>query len=460
MIISDPTPLISGGDTGTTFLAPIVINTALKTITITPGTGILPLTSDGITGQALFSALKLLWKNNSTYIKFPFPMEGVTPESFEFISGWTLSDLVTRKAIRTCGWVERNAAGATIAMWAGVISLGSIAATDQPYYQQTGATAVSVGFTFPGPVNEAVQVYSDPLGTGALTGGFDLRSYFSVFVREQQKIYASAVLGDIGVATMGTIAYRFPLANSSDLNILASDTAVVAGTLTYGGITVTYYNTNQPRTIGGTVYNYNVIIDGNGKTAEQIYTKVQYLLRQNLDMDAGLGVMIGKTAKSLLAFIGTTLQTTNGVYIDNFNANDTNRLQFTDLLGIPRQFPFVAAGSILFNSNLTNDTAAVYRMYFATNPLGDYGSANAVLVQDSLGNPISGLVAGSSSISFSFNYDSNVQGGRTPSVDVPVVLVAIGLTTGTYVSTTGRIIRGISQNFSLVSSIDRVYLNA
>jgi hypothetical protein len=92
--------------------------------------------------------------------------------------------------------------------------------------------------------------------------------------------------------------------------------------------------------------------------------------------------------------------------------------------------------------------------------LGNYGTTNAVLVKDSLGNDIAGLITGNTSVSFSFNYDSNVQGGRTPGVDVDVVLVAIGLTTGTFVSTTGTITRSIGQNFSLVSAIDRVYLNA
>jgi hypothetical protein len=460
MIISDPTNLITGGDTGTAFAAPISINTATKVITIAPGSGILPSTADGVTGQAFFSALKLLWKNSSTYIKLPFPMEGITPESFEFISGWTLADLTTRKALRTCGWAEKNTSGAVTARWAGVVSLGALGATDQPYYQQIDATGAAVNFTFPGPVNEAVQVLSDPNGDGVYTDGFDRRGYFTLFAREQQKIYASAVLNDIGVTSMSTIAYRFPLANYDDLKVLTSDSGVVAAPTIYGSVTATYYTTDQVRNIGGSNYNFRVIIDGNGKTAEQIYTKIQYLLRQNVDIDTGAGTSIGKVANSLLRFVGDTLITTNGVYIDNFNANDTNRLKFTDTTGAERQFPFVAAGSILFNTNLSTDPAAVYRMYFATNPLGNYGTTNAVLVKDSLGNDIAGLITGNTSVSFSFNYDSNVQGGRTPGVDVDVVLVAIGLTTGTFVSTTGTITRSIGQNFSLVSAIDRVYLNA
>lgn len=460
MIISDPTTLITGGDTGTVFASPISINTTTKVITITPGSGILPLASDGVTGQSLFSALKLLWRNSAVYLKLPFPMEGITPEQFEFINGWTLADDVTRKSLRTCGWAEKTLAGLVTASWAGVISLGSLGSTDQPYYQQDSITGSAVNFTFVGPVNEAVQVLSDPNGDGVYTDGFDRRNYFKLFSREQQKTYSASTLSDIGVTAMSTITYRFPLANANDLKVLANDTTIEANPVTYGGITITYYTVDQVRNIGGVDYNYRIIINGDTKTAEQIYTKVQYLLRQNSDIDAGAGATTGKTASALLGFVGDTLTTTTGVYIDNFDANDTNRIKFTDTTGTERTFPFVAAGTILFNANLVNDAAAVYRMYFTTNPSGDYGTTNALIVQDSLGVNIAGNVSGLASIPFSFNYDSNVQGGRTASTDVPVTVVAIGLTTGQFVASTGTITRSTGQNISLVSALDRVYSNS
>ena len=46
-------------------------------------------------------------------------------------------------------------------------------------------------------------------------------------------------------------------------------------------MTITYYGSNQSRTIGASSYNFNVIIDGNGGTKEQIYEFVQYKLRQS-----------------------------------------------------------------------------------------------------------------------------------------------------------------------------------
>jgi hypothetical protein len=60
----------------------------------------------------------------------------------------------------------------------------------------------------------------------------------------------------------------------------------------------------------------------------------------------------------------------------------------------------------------------------------------------------------------SFAYDSNVQGGRSAGTDAAVTIVAIGLSTGQYVSTTATITRTTGQNISLVSSLERNYSNA
>lgn len=459
-IISDPTNLMAGNsDAASTAGAELTIDTTARTIKINPGSGDLALATDGVTFQALYSAFKLLWKNSSTYIKFPFPFEAITPEQFEVINGWTFFDATSRKAIRTAGWAERNSAGKIIAMFAGILSLGSLGATDQPYYQLTDATGAATSFAFAGPVNESVQVYSDPNGDGLFTGGYDRRGYFKLFAREQGKTYSSATIGDIGVTQLTYIAYRFPLANATDLKVTHSDAAIAAGVSTYGGVTLTYYTTDQVRSIGGVNYNYRVIISGNNQPAEMVYEKVQYLLRQNSDVDTGAGTQIGKVADSLLKFVGDTLVSSPGVYVDNFNANDTNRIEFWDTSGTKRTFPFVAAGSINFNGNLVSDPSAVYRMYFTTNPGGDFGTTNAILVNDANGNPVSGTIS-ASSVSFSFAYDANVQGGRAAGADAAVTVVAIGLTTGQYVAATGTLTRSTGQSISLTAALERNYTNA
>lgn len=457
MIITDPTSLIDGGDSGTSFLAPLSISTANKTITITPGSGCLPLSTDGVTFQALYSACKLLWKNSSTYIKYPFPFESITPEQYEIKNGWAFADATTRKAIRTAGWVERLTTDntKTTAIYSGIISLGSL--TGQPYYQQASGGSVS-NFTFSGAVNEAVQVLSDPNGDGSYADGYDRRSYFKLFVREEQKTYSSSELSDIGVTTMTSIVYRFSLSNGSDSKVTHTDVQLLADS-DYDNINITYYETNQNRSIGGVNYPFRVIIAGDSKTAEQIYEKVQYLLRLNSDIDAGAGTVIGKSATPLLSFVGDTLITGTGVYIDSYSGDDTNRLKFTDQNGVERVYPYTASGFLLFNDHLVNDSSAKYWMFFTTNPTGNYGSSSAVLVQDSSSSNITGTVTGNS-IAWTFSYDSNTQGGRTAATDADVTVVAIGLETGQFVSTTATIKRSTGQNIALTAALERNYVNA
>ena len=223
-IISDPTTLITGGDVGTDFAAPIVLNASAKTITITPGTGTLPNAADGVTGQALYSALKIIWKNSSTYIKYPFPMEAITPEQFDFINGWTLANDTTRKSLRTCGWAEKNSGGTVTRKYMGVVTLGTLGSSDTSYFQWN--TAAKSDFQFPGPINEGIQIYGD-----ASNGNFDYTTgtdALKVFNRIQGKLYSTSNNTAIGANTLTYITYRFPLSNATDLKITATDSHIAS----------------------------------------------------------------------------------------------------------------------------------------------------------------------------------------------------------------------------------------
>jgi hypothetical protein len=224
-------------------------------------------------------------------------------------------------------------------------------------------------------------------------------------------------------------------------------------------MSITFYGTNQVRNIGGVNYNFNKIINGANATAEQIYNYVQYQLRRSIDIDSGVGVNNGNIADSLLEFVGDTLRTKTGVYIDNFNIADRNRLQFTDVSGITRTFPFVSTGTINFNSNLTNDSNGKYWMFFQNAGGNQFGTTNAIIVNDNNGVPITGSTSGLTSVSFTFDYDNNIQGGRTSGVDAPVVLVAIGLNSAQYVNVDSTITRSTQNSISVVSNIERNYSN-
>lgn len=436
-------------------------NAATGEVTITPSqlyislqrTG--NLSDDGVTLQCLYSFLKEEWRTDATLIKYPFPLTAVTAEQFEISNGWDFSGQLTRNLIRDAGWAKKNAAGLSSEEYMNLTTLGSFASTgDRSYYQQS-ATITGTPAVYPSTVNQAIQIYQ----SGA--GGYDYRNYFKMFLREQGKTYDFYDLPTAqGISALTYRKYALPLSNLTDLKIASTATdAFIATGHPYTGIIVTYHTTPVSRTIGSSSYLFNKIITGYSADKQNIYEKVQYLLRQNSDIDVGAGVQTGRITSELLNFVGDTLVTESGVFIDNIESNDINSMTFVDVSGVERTYPFTSAGTISFNSNLQTDPSAKYWMYFTTNPAGNFGSATAVIVQDKDSLNITGLVNAGSSVSFTFNYDSNAQGGRTPATDAAVTVVALGLSGAQYTSTESTIARSISNSISMTSSLERNYSN-
>ena len=433
----------------------LAIDTSAKTFTLSVAGNL--VAKDGVTLQALYSKFVELW-GTSTYNRYPFPIYAIDARSGQFVigfdgssyNGWKPANDATRSYLRDAGWDEYSSGGVLNREYVGVVSLGDLNSGAQPYYQRSiGGSAANFGYT--DEVNEAVQVYGD-----ASNGNFDQRTYFKAFVREASKKYQDSSLTDIGETETGAYKIQFPLSNEDDLKIQAND-ATVAASSPYTGITVTYYNSDQNRTIGGVSYPFRIIIEGNSASAEDIYTKIQYLLRQNSDIDSGAGSVIGKTADALLTFVGDNLITSTGVYIDNFDADDINRITFTDKNGVERNFPFTSTGNLLFNSFLTAGGTGYYRMYFTDLPgANDYGLTGAITVQDSTPADIAGTITGAS-IPFTFDYESNVQGSRTANTDAAVTIVAGNPGSGKPTVTTATITRATGISISLVAEQDRAY---
>jgi len=245
-------------------------------------------------------------------------------------------------------------------------------------------------------------------------------------------------------------------------------TYTISGTPTSNTVTITTTFPSTASNLSFTLQRATPVV----ATAEQIYTKIQYLLRQNSDIDGTSSTVIGKTADALLVFIGSDLKCGSlspnnpngggsGVIIEGFSATDTNRIAFFDNIAVSRTYPFVASLTINFGDNLKNDTSAKYWVYFSTLPGAgnDFGESGAVIVDDNAGADMAGDVGGASSVTKSFNYDGNVQGGRTAGTDAAITVVGIGLNTGQYVKATGTIARSTSNSVSLVAALERNYAN-
>ena len=429
----------------------ITFDTSAKTIALAVAGN---LSNDGVTLKCVYSFAKEEWKNDAALIKHPFPFTPITDEQFELKDGWNWANDTTRYLIRTGGWAVVDTSGVTQEMWAGVVSLGALESGTQVYFNQSGGTATN--FQLTGAVNQAIQIFD--------LGVFDHRTSLTLFARKQGDLFAQSTLADIGVTTMSFQVYRFPLATSSDLKISRGDTAIAGAP--YNGITITYHSSPFSRTIGGVSYNFDVEIDGAGQAIADIYERIQYELRLGTDIDDGAGSVIGNTASDLLFFVGDTLKGREGVYITNFATGDTNNILHDPIgAGVDVAFPFTATLTLEFNTNLVNDSDAVYRVFFTNDDTGDntgrdFGTHNAILVDDASDTDMSGTVGGNATVALSYDYDGNVQRGTgSDGTDAPITVVAIGLGTGQYVSATGTILRSTANQVSLVAPLERNYQN-
>lgn len=436
------------------------------------------LSTDGVAMQALYSFIKEEWRTDDNLIKFPIPMLAITSEQFELVSGWDLSGSFSKYLIRDGGWALKDTNGDSNEEWMNLTTLGSfVTGSDQAYFLQlTGSADTPVNFQLSGEVNQGVQIF----GSASEEGDFDYRTNFKVYLREQGKTYDFYdLLTEQNLTELTYRKFALPLSNTIDLKISATDTSIETGS-TWANMTITYYTESQLRSIGGVDYPFKVIINGDSKTAEEIYEWVQYQLRETSSIDSGTNLVEdirGDIAEELLEFIGDTLQTkfvsfgnnsaySGGVFIDNFSTADTNRLEFTDDSGSVRTFPFVAAGTLEFNDNLTGDSNARYFLFFTNDDAGDntgrdFGTENAIIINDNSGpSPITGSVNGSSSIAFDYDYDGNIQRGSDSSgSNAPYTAIALGLSTAQYVSTVGAITRSTSNTVNFVAALERNYLN-
>lgn len=205
-------------------------------------------------------------------------------------------------------------------------------------------------------------------------------------------------------------------------------------------------------------------------TLSQIYTKVQYQLRQASNINAVAGSVTGNTAAMLLNFVGDSLKCgfftpTNpngggsGVLVQGLRDADLNSIVFYDNVPATREYPYSSAGTLNFNAVLTSGSTGYYRMYFTTLPGAgnDYGESGAVTVNDKDGVPITGTIS-AGAISFSFDYSNNNQGGRTPDTDADVTVVAGNAGSAKPVVATGVISESKSISITLTAETDRAYI--
>lgn len=423
--ITDPDDLTYSVNSATNMLR---IDTTAKTIQLVAGGAL--VAKDGVTGQCLFSKLKEIIKASPVLISVLLPIrEMIHDESMELINGWTFADTTTLKMVRDCGVAYVNTSGVITAMMACIVTLGQIL-SGAPHFVQSSSTTASAGsFTHVNlsttfGVNELVQIYSDTDGDG--TPDYDYRNYFKVFLREQGKTYDESSNTDIGYSTLTYKKYNFPITHSVDTGVTADDTTVDA----YTGLAIQWYAAAQSASLGANgPYNFHVIITGNGRTHDEIYSWVQRQLRKTSDIDAdGVNAKNGNVTPALVRMDGTTLKTiyqaTGGVHIANPSATSLNNISEQDDTQAYRTYPLSVSVEVEFDSYLTGD-ADSYFWVFAT---ADYGTPGATPLLDSSGAEMKGSAAANTSFAYTYSVDTPLTGVAMGKAGAKISVVTTTLT--------------------------------
>ena len=190
-----------------------------------------PGKSSGVTGQAAYSASKDHILASATLRRHRSPYDPVFDASYLVKDGWDFADAQSRDLLRDAGFRITD----TNQELAAIIGLQSVATADQLYYQNVlGFTTPSADIVFDktGDLNELIEIFDG--------GANDFRDFLKVFNRVQGKTYAEGnLLIDQDLAALTFIAYRLPLGNGSDPNILNGDAFIDANT-PYTGMTLSF----------------------------------------------------------------------------------------------------------------------------------------------------------------------------------------------------------------------------
>lgn len=403
-----------------------------------------PGATSGVTGKCVYSKFKEIWKSDSTLNKHKFPIQMIYEASFVWINGWGPLDAQTRDLFRDAGFKETDGRenACIISLGSMYTSPG-----DQGYYTNaSGLDQTKADFDKTGEINENIQIKGTG-GTPDTTDYLKLflreeqRTFAEYDLLTEQGLAAltyqayraplanaddslkcvdndTTIGGDAGSVSGVTYSeltidylsgqlYETAAVQSYVLDDVVQDTAgrwaicTTAGTMDAAGVaayasnggTAVFAAFAGERQIGTNYYAFNRILDvedaGSTKARlTEIHSWAQYKLRQAADINDDVngdawGTVYGNIAPTFTRFIGDTLHTMPGVFIDGYDNNDKNNMRFWDITAdgggvdattlVPveggsteRQFPFTAAGNLNFNEAITDevDNTTRYTMYF------------------------------------------------------------------------------------------------
>lgn len=408
-------------------------------VTLDTGAKVITLASS-ITGAALYSWLKDQWRAVDEYPFVDFPLLPRTPDKIVLFNGWAFA-AGSLALLRSTGleiWSGPDPTDVT-AKYANVKALTTIDGADQAY-GQLGAAGAPFDLS-PGTFDDLIDVTAEAAQADP---------YFVVRLRPAGKTFATINVTE-QFGSLRAQTYGLTLAVTIDDNVVAPDADVESLAL-YLGMSVAELAEPVERTVGGVTGRFGRIVQANGGNPAQVYTFMQHWLRLEAN----------RTKPLLAEFQGSTLFGRPGVFVEGLG-QDADSVIFEGLDGeVLQPLPSVAL-SLTFGAEAQADPEARFALIFLNDDAGDdlgrdYGTEQALVVQDAGGNPIAGLVGGAGSTTFSYDYANNAQrGAGSTGTDAPVVLVVTGRTGAQAVAASATITNTSALAIAAAPAANRVY---
>lgn len=281
-------------------------------------------------------------------------------------------------------------------------------------------------------------------GGSWITDGFVVGSSIRVLAAEDS--------GNVQWMIVGT-----PTPTATVLTLIASESVTTNATDTVAVNSNIIGEYGVIRTINLVKYPFHWRLFAHGGTLSQVFQFLQRELRRATDVDGGNGVARGDITDLLMSFASPT-GTTLDLYPDDLATAESNNVTFRDLTGDDRTNAFIVGITLDVNANLVSSASKRITMYFTTNPGGNFGTNNAIIVDDKDGVDIN-YTAIAGDIQTSFDYTNNSQGGRTPDTNAAVTVVAIGDDLAQHILATATITKVNSLTIAVQPALERNYSN-
>jgi len=427
-----------------------------------------PLTNQlGITLGALYAFERQERRTDEELRKFDVYFTGSFKfaGAYEMVNGRKLAGS-DRDKIRASGMIERATNGAIDRIYFGVVSLGNIEPTSQPYYQLTEGGAPS-DFAKEGPIDEMIQVFGTTANGDSGAGNFSSLFFLSNKIRTFGFNYDEKRLADSGVTEMSGYSTGFALGESPHLTTGGFDLEDV-----YGGSQIapwtgmTLEKLAVPQTEGG----FNeadgdfswVLNNTGGGTLNQCVAFLDALAQTDDDIDSGSETNTqGKRVSTWYTYnaqgqiVTRSGADSDGLFIENLPIADQQRIVFTDDAGNTKTYPFNVQVNTTVGPNAAADANAWYHAHYLDGAGGaDFNTTNAVTVNDSDDNPVKGSVASQTVISFGYDYDGNTQAGLSAGTNKDVVFQCEGDGIATQAKTIFTITRTATLNVSAAPGLE------